>query len=142
MVMFGTMGRFLPTGAAALLLSNPVTIGLGVAFGGMQLLDAHRRKIAQRRQQARVNVRQFLDDVQFEVGNAMGEALREVQRSLRDELGGRVSELQRTYAESVRVAQEAVQGGEAAKAERMAALDAVLRSIAQLRSHAAELTTS
>jgi hypothetical protein len=142
MVMFGTMGRFLPTGAAALLLSNPVTIGLGVAFGGMQLLDAHRRKIAQRRQQARVNVRQFLDDVQFEVGNAMGEALREVQRSLRDELGGRVSELQRTYAESVRVAQEAVQGGEAAQAERMAALDAVLRSIAQLRSHAAELTTS
>jgi hypothetical protein len=139
MLMFGTMGRFLPTGAAALLLSNPVTIGLGLAFGGLQLMDAHKRKIAQRRQAARVNVRQFLDDVQFEVGNAMGEALRDVQRNLRDELGGRVNELHRTYTEAARSAQDAAQLGEAARAQRVAALDAALRTIGELRARAQAL---
>ena len=69
-VMFGMMARFLPAGVGAILMMNPVTVGLGVAFGGMQLLDAHKRRITQRRQAARVSVRQFVDDVQFEVGNA------------------------------------------------------------------------
>ncbi|MCU0273880.1 MAG: dynamin family protein, partial [Acidimicrobiales bacterium] len=120
MIMFGMMGRFLPTGAAALLLSNPVTLGLGVAFGGMQLFDAHKRKLTQRRQMARMNVRQFLDDVQFEVSNAISEAVRELQRGLRDELTARVGELQRTYIESGRRAQETAQADEAGAAQRRA----------------------
>ena len=54
-------------------------------------MDAHKRKIAQRRQQARVNARQFSDDVQFEVGNAIGEVLRTVQRAIRDEFTDRIA---------------------------------------------------
>jgi hypothetical protein len=106
-VMFGMMARFLPAGIGALLATNPVTIGLGVAFGGLQILDVHKRKVAQRRQQARVQVRQFVDDVQFEVGNAMTEALRTVQRGMRDEFTERVTELQRTYTEAARQAEDA-----------------------------------
>ena len=106
-VMFGMMAKFLPMGVGAILMANPVTVGFGAAFGGMQLLDAHKRKIAQRRQTARVGVRQFADDVQFEVGNAMSEALRSVQRGIRDEFTERVTELQRTYAEVARTAGEA-----------------------------------
>ncbi|HEX9258199.1 MAG TPA: dynamin family protein [Acidimicrobiales bacterium] len=136
-LMFGMMGRFLPGSAAALLLSNPVTIGLGLAFGGMQLYDAHKRKIAQRRQMARAHVRQFLDDVQFEVGNEVGEAVREVQRSLRDEFTERISELQRTYMEAGRRAQETAQADEATTAQRRTQLQSALERIANLRALAA-----
>ena len=45
MMMFGTITRLAPAGVAAVMLSNPVTIGLGAAFAGMQLLDAHRRRL-------------------------------------------------------------------------------------------------
>ena len=88
-------------------MSNPITISIGAAFAGVQLADARKRKIAQRRQQARSNVRQFLDDVQLAVGNEIGDALREVQRSIRDEFTGRISELLRTYAETAQTAQRA-----------------------------------
>ena len=117
MMMFGMMARFLPAGVGAILMANPVTIGFGAAFGGMQLLDAHKRKVAGRRQAARVALRQFTEDVQFEIGNAMTEALRSVQRSIRDEFTERVTELQRTYADIARTAGEAAQRG-AADAER------------------------
>jgi hypothetical protein len=136
-MMFGMMGRFLPAGAAAVLMSNPVTLGLGLAFGGLQLLEAHKRKLAQRRQAARTNIRHFLDDVQFEVTNGLGEALRDVQRTLRDELGDRVAELQRTYAEAARQAQEAAQIDAAGAAQRTTELQGSLRTIQAIRARVA-----
>ena len=132
-LMFGLMGRFLPTGAAALMLSNPVTLGLGVAFGGLQLVDAHKRKITQRRQLARANVRQFLDDVQFEIGNAVGESLRELSRSFRDEFAARVGELQETYAEAARAAQQAADADAAEAHQRRAIISVALDRLAALR---------
>jgi hypothetical protein len=136
-LMFGLMGRFLPTGAAALMLSNPVTLGLGVAFGGLQLVDAHKRKITQRRQNARANVRQFLDDVQFEVGNGVNEALRELPRSLRDEFSSRVAELQTTYSDAARTAQEAAQADAAQSHERRAFIAVALERLETLRDDVA-----
>jgi len=108
-IMFGMMARFLPAGVGAVLMLTPVTLGLGAAFASFQLLDAHKRKLAMRRQQARVNVRQFTDEVQFEISNAIGEVLRGLQRSFRDGLGDRVAELQRTYADVAKAALEAAQ---------------------------------
>ncbi|MBK5305673.1 MAG: dynamin family protein [Frankiaceae bacterium] len=133
-IMFGMMARFLPAGVGALLMTNPVTLGLGVAFGGMQIRDAQSRKVAQRRQQARAHVRQFVDDVQFEVGNAMSEALRAVQRSIRDEFTDRVGELQRTYADASRQATEAATRGADDAARRTAEVTASLDAIAAARA--------
>ncbi len=132
-IMFGMVGRFLPAGAAALMMSNPVTVGIGAVFAGMQLADAHKRKIAMRRQQARANVRQFLDDVQFAIGNEIGEVMRDVQRGVRDEFTERISELGRTYSDAARQAQQAAQqGGEAAR-DRIAVLKSTLERVAQAR---------
>ncbi len=128
-LMFGMMSQFLPLGVGAILMSNPVTIGLGVAFGGMQLLDAHKRKIAQRRQQARVSVRQFVDDVQFEIGNAMSETLRNVQRGIRDEFTERVAELQRTYTDAARQAAEAAKRGTVDAEQRAVEVEALLSTL-------------
>ena len=132
-LMFGMMSRFLPGGVAAFLALSPVALGIGAAFAGVQLVDARKRKIQQRRIAARGNLRQFIDDVQFEVGNELGEALRGVQRAIRDEFSERITELQRTYAELARQAQEALQSDEGERVRRIAELeesDARLRSVA------------
>jgi Dynamin family len=129
-VMFGMMARFLPAGVGAILMLNPVMIGFGAAFGGLQLLDAHKRKIAQRRQQARASVRQFTDDVQFEIGNAISEALRGVQREIRDEFTARTTELQRTYSEAASQATEAAKRGAADAQVRAVQVEAALVSVA------------
>jgi GTP-binding protein EngB required for normal cell division len=133
-IMFGMMGQFLPSGVAVLMMSNPVTLGLGAAFGGMQLLDAHKRKITQRRQTARANVRQFADDVQFEVGNQITEALRLIQRALRDEFTERIAELQRTYAQTAQQAQETAKADGAAQQARGAELRAALDELTKLNA--------
>lgn len=141
-IMFGMMGRFLPAGAAALMMSNPVTVGIGAVFAGMQLADAHKRKIAMRRQQARVNVRQFLDEVQFAIGNEIGEVMRDVQRGIRDEFTERISELGRTYSEAARLAQHAAQqDGDVAQA-RIVSLTATLERIAQVRPSISHLASA
>lgn len=134
LVVFGMLGRFAPAGLAALMYSNPVTLGLGVAFAGMQLLDANRRRLAGLRQNARTQVRQFLDDVQFEVGNRIGASLREIQRQLRDDLTAAIDALARSYAALAAQAQEAASADHAATARRSADIDAQLRSIAQAKT--------
>jgi hypothetical protein len=133
-IMFGMMGRFLPAGAAALMMSNPVTIGIGAAFAGMQLAEANRRKIALRRQQARANVRQFMDDVQFAVGHEIGEVMRDAQRGIRDEFTERFSELARTYSEAAQHAQQATEQESGRAVQRAAALRSTLERVERERS--------
>ena len=85
-MMFGMMGQFLP--AAARRAASPPTpccSGIGALFGGMGLSEDRKRKVQMRRQTARTQVRQFLDDVQFEVTNQITRHVRDVQRELRDE---------------------------------------------------------
>ena len=84
-MMFGMMGQFLPAAAGALLATNPVLLGIGALFGGMGLAEDRKRKVQMRRQTARTQVRQFLDDVQFEVTNQLTGVVRDIQRELRDE---------------------------------------------------------
>lgn len=134
-ILFGMMGTFLPAGAAALMMSNPVTIGIGAIFAGMQLADAHKRKIAMRRQQARTNVRQFLDEVQFAIGNELSGLLRDVQRSIRDEFTERIAELGRTYSEAAQNAQLAARQHGANSPSRIAALEATIVRINHARSN-------
>jgi hypothetical protein len=134
-VMFGMMGQFLPAAAATLLASNPVLLGAGALFGGLQLSEDRKRKVQMRRQAARQQVRQFLDDVQFEVTNEMGQLVRDLQRDLRDEFGERLGELQRTYTETAQRAQQtAAQSREQAKrrAAEIDAANAVLAKVAAL----------
>jgi len=134
-VMFGMMGQFLPAAAATLLASNPVLLGAGALFGGLQLSEDRKRKVTMRRQSARQQVRQFLDDVQFEVTNEMAQLIRDLQRDMRDEFGDRLAELQRTYAGTAQRAQQlAAQTQEQARrrSAEIDASDAVLAKVAAL----------
>ena len=123
LMMFGMLGQFLPKAAGVLLATNPVLLGIGAVFGAMSLADDRKRKVAARRQAARGQVRQFLDDVQFEVGNQINALVRDIQRELRDEFTERLGELQRTCAAVAKRAHEDVQRTQAERTERTREID-------------------
>ena len=131
-MMFGMLGNFLPGAAATLLASNPVLLGAGALFGGLQLRDERKRKVVQLRQAARQQVRQFLDDVQFEVGNEITNMVREVQRSLRDEFTDRLAELQRTATEAASRAQATHDQSQQAVQARLAQINGVVNALAAI----------
>jgi hypothetical protein len=120
MMMFGMLGQFLPGTAAVLFASNPVLLGAGAVFGGMQLMEDRKRKVAMRRQAARGQVRQFIDDVQFEIGDQLTGTVRDIQRAMRDEFSQRLSELQRTYTETAQRAQESAKRTQEQQQQRAA----------------------
>jgi GTPase SAR1 family protein len=126
--MLGVKATKTATGAIALL--NPVTLGVGAVFGGLQLLDERKRKLAMRRQNARMQMRQFIDEVQFQVGDEVSQLIREVQRQLRDEFTEGLNELQRTYSETIRQAQESAQRNQAQAQARLQQIDALLPKLA------------
>ena len=131
-MMFGMMGSFLPTAAGVLIMSNPVLLGVGALFGSMGLAEDRKRKVAARRQAARTQVRQFLDDVQFEINNQIASSVRDIQRDLRDEFGDRLAELQRTYTDAAQRAQAEMQKSQGDRQARAKQLDTVLQKLGQV----------
>lgn len=138
-MMFGMMGQFLPAAAGALIATNPVLLGIGALFGTMGLSEDRKRKVQMRRQAARVQVRQFLDDVQFEVTNQLTSVVRDIQRELRDEFTARLGELQRTYTDVAKRAQEDAQRSQSERSQRGGELE---KSIATLKKIEAVLARS
>ena len=141
-MMFGMLGSFLPTAAGALLMSNPVLLGVGALFGSLGLAEDRKRKVAARRQAARSQVRQFLDDVQFEVGNQISALVRDIQRDLRDEFGDRLTELVRTCTEAGQRVQQDSQKSAGERQARVKELDDSLKSFTTLQASLEALQTT
>ncbi len=139
LITFSLLSRFLPAAGAALIFTTPVAAGIGILFGGGQLVQQRRQRVAGRRQQARVAVREFLDEVQFQVGDELSELIRTSHRELRDSFGARVTELLRTYTEVVQQAQANAQQDHATRDARGDQLRARLGRLDDLRRQADEL---
>lgn len=131
-MLFSLLGRFVPAGAAALMFSNPVTMVLAVAFAGKTVLDAKKRTVMARRQQARANVRQFLDDAQFELTNQLADQVKLRQRELRDEFTDRLGELQRTYSDLATSARDNLQRSTAEREARRKDFEARLGTVTKV----------
>ncbi|MDZ4826352.1 MAG: hypothetical protein SGJ13_07780 [Actinomycetota bacterium] len=141
-MMFGMMGSFLPATAATLIASNPVLLGAGALFGGMQLLEDRKRRVTMRRQTARQQVRTFVDDVQFEVTDQLTALIRDVQRSLRDEFTERLTELQRTYTETAQRAQESAKSTQEQQQKRAGELKQQLELLGKIEAVANSVSGS
>ncbi len=131
-MMFGMMGSFLPGAAAVLIAANPVLLGAGAIFGGMQIMEDRKRKVAQRRQSARQQVRQFIDDVQFEVTNELSGLIRQAHREIRDSFTSRLTELQKTYTGAAQRAQADAKRTQEEIGGRRAELDQQLTLLAKI----------
>jgi len=135
-MMFGMMGKFLPAAAAGIMVTNPVMLGAGAIFGSIQLLEDRKRKIAARRQNARQQVRKFVDDVQFEVGNEITGTIRAMQRDLRDEFTDVLKELQRTYTATAQAAQTTAKQTQEERKARVEQIEGLLGRLAAVESKA------
>jgi hypothetical protein len=103
-ILLGMIARF-----ASIAAMNPLALGVGVAFGAKQVLDVRARAVKQRRQEARTIQRQFLDQVQLELGNRVRQVVQEAQRSLRDHYVGQIQEVSQTCTSSIASMQESIQ---------------------------------
>jgi hypothetical protein len=135
-MMFGMMGKFLPAAAAGIMVTNPVMLGAGAIFGSIQLLEDRKRKVAMRRQNARQQVRKFVDDVQFEVGNEITGTIRAMQRELRDEFTELLKELQQTYTSTAQRAQTAAKQTQEERKTRAEEIDGLLGQLAAVEAKA------
>lgn len=124
---------------AGLALTTGAMLGIGMLFGGKQLLDERKRQVTARRQKARTAVRQFLDDVQFEVGKSMRDLSRELQRQLRDHFGERIAESVRSCATTAEALQKSLQQDDTARRERLAAVRQDLGLLAAAHAGASKL---
>jgi hypothetical protein len=126
-LLVGMLGNLLN-----LALMGPVLLGGAVIFAGKSIVDERKRLLGQRRQEARTAVRQYVDDVQFEVAKRLREMVRELQREIRDDIAGRLEELQRTLSETTAALERAARQGAEARAARIRRLEEELRALADL----------
>lgn len=137
MMMFGMLG-----GLFGVTLVAPVVVGVGLALGARQLREDRRRELQQRRQLARQSVRRYLDDVTLASSKDSRDALRRVQRQLRDHYQERARDLVESAQAALRAAEEAARADADGQRRRVADLDAELGRVAALRTRAAEVTGS
>jgi hypothetical protein len=107
-------------------------------MGRAGLMDDRRRKLEQRRAEAKATVRRFVDDFNLQVGKDSRDAVRHVQRELRSACADRVTELQRSASEALAAAQASVTSNESASAQRQR-IDSDLVTLASLRSRMDDL---
>jgi hypothetical protein len=118
---------------------NPLTAVIGLGLGRKALRDERKRQHLQRRQQSKMAVRKYLDEVSFAVGKDSRDAIRRVQRDLRDEFTERAEQLQRSTREALSAAETAARQTVEQAATRRKEIDAELARLTKVRSAADEL---
>ncbi len=126
------------THLAALAIPAPFGLVGAVLMGRTGFVDERRRRLEQRRAEAKAAVRRLVDDFNLQVGKDSRDAVRHVQRELRSACADRVSELQRSASEALAGAQASVTDTESARAQRER-IDSDLVSLASLRARMDDL---
>ncbi|WP_062993371.1 dynamin family protein [Nocardia anaemiae] len=138
--MRGSYGGVLMVGLATtfagLAMLNPISIGAGVLVGGKAFRDDKQARLARRRNEAKVAIRRFIDDVAFQAGKESKDRLHRIHRALRDHYTGVAERSLRSIDDSLRAAQEAANMETARRTERCAVLDRQLHMVAELRRYA------
>jgi hypothetical protein len=114
MLIFGLGGLF---GVPVLVLGvAAATISAGL--GRRVVRDESRRRLAQRRQQAKVATRRYVEEVTFVLGKESRDSLRQTQRQLRDDFQGRAQALEASAAAALQAAERASRLDPEARAAR------------------------
>jgi hypothetical protein len=108
---------------------GPLAVAVGVGLGRKLLRDERLRQLSYRRQQAKVAVRRYLDDVQFVVGKDCRDALAVTRRELLLEFQARAGLLQASAQRAHESAQRAAATPPQARAARAAQLEQQVRAI-------------
>jgi len=121
----------------------PVPLGLGVIpgllLGRMGWKEEQKRALEKRRSEAKNAVRRFVDEFNMHFGKDSRDAIRHVQRELRNAWSQRVAELQRSSTEALAAAQDAAKSSESDVGARSRA-ETDLKSLASLQARVEDLS--
>jgi hypothetical protein len=135
--MLGLLGTLL--GAA---IVGPAVLGVALAFGGKEVVSERRRQLADRRQQARTFLAEFVEEVRFQVDGRLATLLDEIQRQMRARFTDRIHELRRTFGESATALERAMAEEAVDRQRRIGEVGADLGDLDELRRRADRAGTS
>jgi Dynamin family len=124
MLMFGAFGSLL-----GLTLAAPLGVVGGLTIGRKLIRDERQRQIEQRRQQAKQELRRYLDEVGFVLGKDSRDAVRRAQRYLRDEFATRAGGLERSSSQALAAVRRTAELPPGDRARRVEELEAGWRDL-------------
>ncbi len=95
-LMFGMLTSF-----AGLGMFNPLSLGAGLLLGRKAYKDDMENRMMRVRNEAKMNMRRFVDDVSFVVNKESRDRLKGIQRQLRDHYRGIANQTTRSLNESL-----------------------------------------
>jgi hypothetical protein len=120
----------------------PVGVVAGMTVGRKLIRSERQRQVEYRRNQAKQELRRYIDEVGFVIGKESRDAVRRAQRFLRDEFSGRAALAERSSVKAMEAVQRTAQRSEQERAVRARELDAKLRDMDDLADRLAVRPTS
>jgi hypothetical protein len=136
-LMFGMMTSF-----AGLGMFNPLSIGAGLLMGRTAFKENMDNRMARVRNEAKMNMRKFVDDVSFAVGKESRDRLKGIQRQLRDHYRGIANQTTRSLNESLQATLASAKLEENERNTRIRELERQLNILKQVTDHAVKLAPS
>ena len=135
-LMFGMLTSF-----AGLGMLNPLSLGAGALLGRKAYKEEMDNRMVRIRNDAKMNVRRFVDDVQFVVSKESRDRLKGIQRQLRDHYRGIANQTTRSLNESLQATLTAAKLEENERNTRIRELERQLNILKQVTDHAVKLST-
>jgi replication fork clamp-binding protein CrfC len=133
-LMFGMLTSF-----AGLGMFNPLSLGAGILLGRKTYKDDMENRMMRVRNEAKMNMRKFIDDVSFVVNKESRDRLKGIQRQLRDHYRGIANQTTRSLNESLQATIASAQLEENERATRVRELERQLNILKQVTDHAVKL---
>jgi len=133
-LMFGMLTSF-----AGLGMFNPLSLGAGLLLGRKTYKDDMENRMMRVRNEAKMNMRRFVDDVSFVVNKESRDRLKGIQRQLRDHYRGIANQTTRSLNESLQATVASAQLEEHERNTRIRELERQLNILNQVTDHAVNL---
>jgi replication fork clamp-binding protein CrfC len=133
-LMFGMLTSF-----AGLGMFNPLSLGAGLLLGRKAYREDMDNRMLRVRNEAKMNVRRFIDDVSFVVTKESRDRLKAIQRQLRDHYRGIANQTTRSLNESLQATIASAQLEENERNNRIRELERQLNILRQVTEHAVKL---
>jgi replication fork clamp-binding protein CrfC len=133
-LMFGMLTSF-----AGLGMFNPLSLGAGILLGRKTYKDDMENRMMRVRNEAKMNMRKFIDDVSFVVNKESRDRLKGIQRQLRDHYRDIANQTTRSLNESLQATIASAQLEENERVTRIRELERQLNILKQVTDHAVNL---
>jgi ethanolamine utilization protein EutP (predicted NTPase) len=134
MLMFGLL-----TSLMGMPLVNFVSVGAGAVMGAKTLKEERDAQLKRRQAVAKTAVQRHVDELVFQVGKHSRDALRQVQRRLREHFTEQAEQLQDALTDSIRRARDLANADLTARNQRNQAITEEINTLVALRQRAQAL---